>query len=68
MSENCALGCGQPVNPHDSGTWKEVTGFVGGPKSDSMRLRSDTGRYAHNACVAKLMEGQVIDQPGLFEE
>jgi len=66
MSEDCALGCENPVNPHDLGTWKEVTGFVGGEKSDSMRLRKDTGRYAHGACVAKIMEGQSIDQPTLF--
>lgn len=66
MSEDCALGCGNPVNPYDQGTWKEVRGFVGGPKSDSMRLREDTGRYAHNACVQKVAEGQTIDQPSLF--
>jgi len=66
MSEDCALGCGRPLNPHDAGVWKEVTGFVGGPKSDSMRLRKDTGRHAHDACVAKVLEGQTIDQPDLF--
>lgn len=67
MSEDCALGCGMPLNPHDAGVWKEVTGFVGGEKQDSMRLRTDTGRHAHGACVAKVSEGQAIDQPGLFE-
>lgn len=67
MSEDCALGCGNPVNPHDIGTWKEVRGFVGGPKKDSMRLRENTGRYAHNACVQKLQEGQAIDQPSMFD-
>ncbi len=65
-SEECALGCGMPVNPHDEGTWKEVKGFVGGPKKDSMRLREDTGRHAHDACVAKVMEGQTVDQPSIF--
>lgn len=68
MSEECALGCGKPVNPHDVGTWKEVRGFVGGPKKDSMRLREDTGRYAHDACVQKMQEGQAVDQPSLYDE
>ena len=67
MSEECALGCGNPVNPHDLSTWKEVSGFVGGPKKDSMRLRADTGRYAHDACVQKVQEGQAVDQPSLLD-
>lgn len=62
-SEPCALGCGNPVSPHDESTWKEVTGFVGGPGKDSMRLRTDTGRYAHQHCVAKAQQGQAPDQP-----
>jgi hypothetical protein len=68
MSDECALGCGKPVNPHDISTWKEVRGWVGGPRKDSMRLREDTGRFAHDACVAKLQAGQAIDQPPLIEE
>lgn len=65
-SEPCALGCGRPVNPHDLGTWKEVTGFVGGPRKDSMRLRQDTGRVAHNSCVEKVNAGQDIFQEDIF--
>lgn len=64
MAEECGLGCGKPVNPHDIGTWKEVRGWVGGPRKDSMRLREDTGRYAHASCVAKAQEGQAPDQEG----
>ena len=64
----CGLGCGLPVDKNDPRTWKEVQGWVGGPRKDSMRLRHDTGRYAHPACVAKLQEGQTIDQPGIFDE
>lgn len=67
MSEPCALGCGKPVNPYDISTWKEVAGFVGGPRKDSMRLRTDTGRFAHHSCVAALKEGQAVDQASLFE-
>lgn len=67
MSEPCALECGNPVNPHDESTWKEVVGFVGGPRKDSMRLRSDTGRFAHNSCVAKAQAGAAPDQEGLFD-
>lgn len=63
----CSLGCGNPVNPHDAGTWKKVTGYVGGPKKDSMRLREDTGEFAHDHCVAKLIEGQAVDQPSMFD-
>lgn len=63
----CALNCGNPVNPYDNGVWKEVTGFVGGPKKDSMRLRTDTGRFAHDACVHKANMGQAPDQPTLDE-
>ena len=63
----CALNCGKPVNPHDLGVWKEVTGFVGGPKKDSMRLRIDTGRFAHDACVQKANMGQAPDQPAMDE-
>ena len=67
-SVECALGCGLPVNPHDAGTWKEVAGFVGGPRKDSMRLRSDTGRYAHDHCVEALNQGQAVDQPSILDE
>ena len=67
MTEECALGCGNPLNPHDLGVWKEVTGFVGGPKKDSMRLREDTGRHAHDACVQRAQEGQQVGGPTLFD-
>lgn len=66
VSEECAL-CGHDLNPYDVGTWKEVKGWVGGPKKDSMRLREDTGRHAHNACVEKLQAGQAVDQPTILE-
>jgi len=66
MSVECALGCGEPVNPHDAGTWKEVKGFVGGPRKDSMRLREDTGNYAHDHCVAKAAAGAAPDQVELI--
>lgn len=66
MSEPCTL-CGEPLNPYDTGVWKEVVGWVGGPRKDSMRLRHDTGRHAHDRCVAKVAAGQAPDQPGLDE-
>lgn len=68
MSEDCALGCGLPVNPHDLSTWHQVTGWVGGPKKDHSRLREYTGKVAHAACVQKLQEGQAVDQPDLFSK
>lgn len=67
MNDWCKL-CELPVDPYASNTWKQVVGFVGGPKKDSMRLREDTGFFAHDECVKKLSEGQAVDQPSLFEE
>lgn len=61
----CVL-CFSTVNKDDPTLWKEVSGFVGGPKKDSMRLRKDTGHYAHNMCVQKESNGQTVDQPDLF--
>lgn len=63
----CAL-CNNEVSPHAESTWKQVTGWVGGPKKDSMRLRVDTGRYAHDHCVRAMMSGQPAGQPDLFAE
>lgn len=65
MSTKCAF-CDGPVNPHDLGTWKEVVGWVGGPRKDGMTLREDSGRYAHDACILKARKGQSADQPELL--
>lgn len=65
-STRCAL-CYKPVLPHDKDTWKQVIGWVGGPRKDSMRLREDTGSYAHDSCVAKIQSGQALDQESMFE-
>ena len=66
MTSTCCK-CGKPINPHDLSSWKEVTGFVGGPKKDSMVLRTDTGRYACTPCVHKEKTGQAPDQNSLFD-
>ncbi len=66
MMEPCVL-CGQSLTPNHPDTWKQVTGFVGGPKKDSMRLREDTGRYAHDDCVKLAQSGQDPSQPSLFD-
>lgn len=65
MSDVCPL-CGEPVDKDAKDTWKEVSGWVGGPRKDSMRLRRDTGYYAHGPCVEKIQQGQAVDQPELF--
>lgn len=65
MSEICYF-CGNPLNPFDHGIWKQVVGWVGGPRKDSMTLREDTKRYAHDGCIEKLKSGQSIDQPTLL--
>lgn len=62
----CPL-CGERVDRWSVDTWKEVKGFVGGPKKDHMRLRADTGVYAHDACVKRLSQGQAPGQPSIFE-
>jgi hypothetical protein len=67
MTVQCKL-CGGDINPHDIASWKEVTGFVGGPKKDSMVLRKDTGSYACTPCIHKARDGQAPDQESLFEE
>jgi len=66
VTVQCKL-CGKDLNPHDIGTWKEVTGFVGGPKKDSMVLRTDTGKFACTPCVHKAKQGQAPDQDSLFD-
>lgn len=68
MSSVKCFFCPKPVNPHDLGTWKQVTGWVGGPRKDAMTLREDTGEYAHESCILKAKAGQTPDQPDLFEE
>jgi hypothetical protein len=65
LKDHCPF-CSEVVNKHDPSTWKAVTGWVGGPKKDSMRLRKDTGYYAHDRCVQRLQSGQAADQPDLF--
>ena len=67
MTVRCFF-CGGPVNPHDLGTWKQVTGWVGGARKDSMTMRDDTGEYAHDKCVNKARAGQPADQPDMFGE
>lgn len=64
---HCPL-CSMPVDRYSPDTWKEVKGWVGGPRKDSMRLREDTDRYAHGECVIKLTQGQAVDQDTLFDE
>lgn len=59
--------CKNPVVREAPDTWKRVEGWVGGPKKDSMRLRSDMGDYAHDECVQRVILGMPPDQPTLFE-
>lgn len=66
MNHTCKL-CGNEVLDTDV-TWKEVIGWVGGRKKDSMRLRTDTGEVAHDICITKAMAGIPMDQEDLFTE
>ncbi len=65
---NLCSFCGMTVDSGQPHTWKEVRGWVRGPKKDSMTLREDTGRYAHEFCINKAREGQSSDQPELFDD
>lgn len=67
MSVECYF-CRKPVNPFDIGTYKLVSGWVHGKKSDAMTLREDIGQYAHEHCILKGKSGQAADQPDLFGE
>jgi hypothetical protein len=64
--DRCIL-CKMYVDKNDPSSWKQVKGLVGGPKKDSMRLREDTGKFAHDECVKKVSYGQAADQPSIFE-
>lgn len=66
MSRLCAL-CEKKIRLSDPGLWKEVKGFVGGRKKDSMTLRRDTGRYAHDTCVKAAQDGQEPNQVSLLD-
>jgi hypothetical protein len=62
---NCHF-CEKELDSAAPDTWKQVVGWVGGPRKDSMRLREDTGLYAHDACVEKSQMGQAPDQETLI--
>lgn len=64
MQQLCAL-CDRDIDLNDHTNWKEVRGFVGGPKKDSMALREDTGNVAHDNCVKAAKAGQLPAQATL---
>jgi hypothetical protein len=67
MSEPCEF-CGGPVNPFDQSTWKQVKGWIHGPKADSMTMREYTKKYAHTHCINKAKLGQAPSQIDLLNE
>lgn len=68
MSEPCEL-CGEDIEDiYDESVYKQVKGWVHGKKKDSLTLREDTHKYAHEECIKKTKEGQAVDQPDLFGE
>lgn len=67
MGHTCKL-CGEPVDQYAEDTAKEVTGWVGGHKKDSMSLRHDTGEYAHGDCVRAAKMGVPPEQITLFDD
>jgi len=67
MTKPCDL-CGGPCNPYDESSYKQVAGWVHGKKSDSMTLREETGKVAHEKCILKAKAGIAPDDADLFEE
>lgn len=57
--------CYQPCNIDEVETYREVASWVSGPKLDGPKLRHQTGRIAHQACVDRAVAGQAPDQPEL---
>lgn len=46
-------------------TYREVSSWVTGPKSDSPVMRDSTGRRAHTDCIKRLQDGIAPDQEKL---
>jgi len=64
----CSFDCGQLVDTDNEDNYVEVTSWVNGPKLDGPKLRQQTGRVAHKDCVERVVHGQSVGQPDLFEE
>lgn len=62
--EKCDF-CGQTVLLSDPDHYKQVTVWVGGPKKNSSKLSTDTGKHAHADCIIKALHGIAPDQEEL---
>ena len=60
--------CPEVVDTDDDANYVEVTSWVNGPKLDGPKLRTQSGRVAHQRCIDNLVRGQSVDQPDLFED
>lgn len=60
--------CGHVLNVNDPKVWKQVSGWVHGPKAHGLTLREYTGLFAHDACVNKGRAKQAPDQESLLDE
>lgn len=67
FSRSCAF-CTDPVDLDDPNIWREIVGWVHGPKRDGLSLRAATGQVGHDACVHKAKQGEPASTPSLFEE
>lgn len=56
------------VTLDDDTIWKQIKGWVHGPKAHGLTLREYTDEYAHDTCVNKARAGQASDQPSLLDE
>lgn len=67
MTRLCEL-CHKRVNLDDRDLHEMVSGWVGGPKKDSMKLRKSLGIYAHGKCIRRVNKGVSPTQKDLFEQ
>lgn len=60
QSYECIGGCGTIVDPHDAGSWREISGWVQARKaggSNAVRDQVATGRYLCRWCMDDRQRG-----------
>ncbi len=64
----CCAFCTEHVDLDDPSIWREIVGWIHGPKRDGLCLRATTGQVAHDSCVHKAKQGEPPSTPSLFDE
>lgn len=66
MEELCNF-CYESIDRSDPSSWREVRGWVHGPKQNGLTLSEKVDNFAHDRCVRKAQAGQDPNQEALFE-